>query len=100
MPYAHASDLYVSRHSDPGPYGLGYPRGWKTAVLGMAHPQGIEESNMAGPGETLGIPRGHPFPYKPVLILCSFISQFHLRTASPLESGFHHQADIVQEDYY
>jgi hypothetical protein len=42
-----------------GPYGKGYPRGKKkkpTAVWGVARPQGVEGSGMAGPGETLRSP--------------------------------------------
>jgi hypothetical protein len=42
----------------PGPYGLGYPRGYPPnsdkAVLGVAHPQGVEGLGMAGPGGIVG----------------------------------------------
>jgi hypothetical protein len=53
-------------HQLSGPYGKGYPRGKKTAagrppngrkaVWGVAHPQGVEGSGIARPGETLGSP--------------------------------------------
>jgi hypothetical protein len=54
------------RGGNAGPYGVGYPRGKKTAagrppnsrkaVWGVARPQGVERLGLAGPGETLGSP--------------------------------------------
>jgi hypothetical protein len=50
----------VSKREDEGhrPPALwaGYPRNGRKAVSGITHPQGIEESGMAGLAKTLGSP--------------------------------------------